>query len=112
MSLLACAKRYLAALEAFSIGRLTSQSLPGSNQPLKWRHLLAWCIRDQHKRFDGFYNWRDGEGMGFTRPRRDQPAHRLGTEDDGQLARHAHMLHLDHQLGVAQRDVEEELQPP
>lgn len=64
---------YLAALEAFSIGRLTSQSLPGSNQPLKWRHLLAWCIRDQHKRFDGFYNWRDGEGMGFTRPRRDPP---------------------------------------
>lgn len=64
---------YLVALEDFSIGRLTSQSLPGSNQPLKWRHMLAWCIRDQRKRFDGFYNWRDGEGLGFTRPRRDPP---------------------------------------
>ena len=64
---------YLAALEGCSIGRLNSQSLPGSTQPLKWRHLLSWCIRDQRKRFDGFYSWRDGEGLGFTRPRRDPP---------------------------------------
>jgi len=64
---------YLNALEQFSIGRLATQSLPGTNQPLKWRHLLAWCIRDQRTRFDGFYHWRDGEGLGFTRPRRDPP---------------------------------------
>lgn len=64
---------YLAALEACTVGRLALQSLPGTSQPLKWRHLLAWCIRDQRKRFDGFYNWRDGEGLGFTRPRRDPP---------------------------------------
>jgi hypothetical protein len=61
------------ALERFSIGRLASSSLPGTNQPLRWRHLLAWCIRDQRTRFDGFYHWRDGEGLGFTRPRRDPP---------------------------------------
>jgi len=64
---------YLNALEQFSIGRLAAQSLPGTNQLLKWRHLLAWCIRDQRTRFDGFYHWRDGEGFGFTRPRRDPP---------------------------------------
>ena len=64
---------YTDALEQFSIGRLAAQSLPGTNQPLKWRHLLAWCIRDQRTRFDGFYHWRDGEGLGFTRPRRDPP---------------------------------------
>ncbi|VVE71672.1 hypothetical protein PAN31117_04133 [Pandoraea anapnoica] len=64
---------YLNALEQFSIGRLAAQSLPGTNQALKWRHLLAWCIRDQKTRFDGFYHWRDGEGLGFTRPRRDPP---------------------------------------
>ncbi|MET3551976.1 hypothetical protein [Burkholderia sp. 567] len=64
---------YLDALELFSIGRLTAQSLPGTNQQLKWRHLLAWCIRDQRTRFDGFYHWRDGEGLGFARPRRDPP---------------------------------------
>lgn len=64
---------YLSALEQFSIGRLPAQSLPGTNLPLKWRHLLAWCIRDQRTRFDGFYHWRDGEGLGFPRPRRDPP---------------------------------------
>lgn len=64
---------YLDGLEQFSVGRLAAQSLPGTNQQLKWRHLLAWCIRDQRTRFDGFYHWRDGEGLGFTRPRRDPP---------------------------------------
>jgi hypothetical protein len=64
---------YLYALEQFSIGRLPAQSLPGTNQLLKWRHLLAWCIRDQRTRFNGFYHWRDGEGLGFTRSRRDPP---------------------------------------
>ncbi|THC45872.1 hypothetical protein [Massilia sp. Mn16-1_5] len=77
---------YLKALERFSIGRLAAQSLPGTNQPLKWRHLLAWCIRDQRTRFDGFYHWRDGEGHGFPRPRRDPPlfvASILGLIDTG-----------------------------
>jgi hypothetical protein len=64
---------YVEALEQFSIGRLAARSLPGTNQQLKWRHLLAWCIREQRTRFDGFYHWRDGEGLGFTRPRRDPP---------------------------------------
>ncbi|WP_042590456.1 hypothetical protein [Ralstonia solanacearum] len=64
---------YLASLESAFIGRLTAQSLPGTNQPLEWRHLLAWCIRDQKTRFDGFFHWRDGEGLGFRRPRKDPP---------------------------------------
>ncbi|MEN9543193.1 MAG: hypothetical protein RLZZ598_26, partial [Pseudomonadota bacterium] len=61
------------ALEQFSIGRLASRTLPGTNQPLEWRHLLAWCIREQRTRFDGFYHWREGEGLGFKRSRRDPP---------------------------------------
>jgi hypothetical protein len=61
------------ALEQFSIGRLAARSLPGTNQPLEWRHLLAWCIREQRTRFDGFYHWREGEGLGFKRSRRDPP---------------------------------------
>lgn len=64
---------YMDALERFSIGRLPAPSLPGTNQLLKWNHLLAWCIRDQKTRFDGFYHWRDGDGLGFTRWRRDPP---------------------------------------
>lgn len=64
---------YLDALEQFSIGRLPAQSLPGMNQPLKWRHLLAWCVRDQKTRFDGFYHWRNSDGLGFARSRRNPP---------------------------------------
>ncbi|WIV99688.1 coiled-coil domain-containing protein [Kinneretia aquatilis] len=64
---------YSDALEQFSIGRLAARSLPGTNQPLEWRHLLAWCIREQRTRFDGFYHWREGEGLGFKRSRRDPP---------------------------------------
>ena len=60
-------------LEQFSIGRLATRSLPGTNQRLEWRHLLAWCIREQRTRFDGFYHWREGEGLGFKRSRRDPP---------------------------------------
>lgn len=64
---------YGGALEQFSIGRLAACSLPGTNQLLEWRHLLAWCIREQRTRFDGFYHWREGEGLGFKRSRRDPP---------------------------------------
>lgn len=64
---------YSNALEQFSVGRLVARSLPGTNQPLEWRHLLAWCIREQSTRFDGFYHWREGEGLGFKRSRRDPP---------------------------------------
>lgn len=64
---------YGRALEGFSIGRLAARSLPGTNQALEWRHLLAWCIREQRTRFDGFYHWREGEGLGFKRSRRDPP---------------------------------------
>lgn len=64
---------YQEALERFSIGRLPAQSLPGMGQPLKWRHLLAWCVRDQKTRFDGFYHWRNSDGLGFARSRRNPP---------------------------------------
>lgn len=64
---------YGRALEQSSIGRLAARSLPGTNQALEWRHLLAWCIREQRTRFDGFYHWREGEGLGFKRSRRDPP---------------------------------------
>lgn len=64
---------YQAALQASFIGRLPAQTLPGTNQPLEWRHLLAWCIREQRTRFDGFFHWREGDGLGFRRPRQDPP---------------------------------------
>ena len=41
---------YLSDLESASIGRLTAQSLPGTNQPVEWRHLLASGARDDGRR--------------------------------------------------------------
>ncbi|MFA7238755.1 MAG: hypothetical protein WC091_01480 [Sulfuricellaceae bacterium] len=64
---------FSAALHEAFIAKLPASALPGSNQPLEWRHLLAWCIRDQKTRFDSFFHWRDGDGLGFRRPRQDPP---------------------------------------
>jgi len=64
---------FLNSLNEAFIGQLSATTLPGSNQTLEWRHLLAWCIRDQKTRFDAFFHWRDGDGLGFRRPRQDPP---------------------------------------
>lgn len=64
---------YVEALQSTFIGSLATQTLPGTNQPLEWRHLLAWCIREQRTRFDGFFHWREGDGLGFRRSRVDPP---------------------------------------
>lgn len=64
---------YLSSLQAAFIGKLPAQTLPGTNQALEWRHLLAWCIREQRTRFDGFFHWREGDGLGFRRSRQDPP---------------------------------------
>lgn len=64
---------YLSSLHAAFIGNLPAQTLPGTNQGLEWRHLLAWCIREQRTRFDGFFHWREGDGLGFRRSRQDPP---------------------------------------
>lgn len=64
---------YQEELQAAFIGKLPNSTLPGSTQSLEWRHLLAWCIRDQKTRFDAFFHWRDGDGLGFRRSRQDPP---------------------------------------
>lgn len=64
---------YLSSLQSAFIGKLAAQTLPGTNQSLEWRHLLAWCIREQRTRFDGFFHWREADGLGFRRPRQDPP---------------------------------------
>ena len=64
---------YLSSLQTAFIGKLAAQTLPGTNQALEWRHLLAWCIREQRTRFDGFFHWREGDGLGFRRSRQDPP---------------------------------------
>lgn len=66
-------QNYLATLQSGFINKLAAQTLPGTNQALDWRHLLAWCVRDQKTRFDGFFHWREGDGLGFRRSRQDPP---------------------------------------
>lgn len=64
---------YQASLQQSFMSKLAMRTLPGTGQALEWRHLLAWCIREQRTRFDGFFHWREGDGLGFRRPRQDPP---------------------------------------
>ncbi|WP_043114703.1 hypothetical protein [Solimonas soli] len=59
--------KYVAALRESLIESLPVQQLPGSNQPIQWQHVLAWCSRDQGSRYQSYYHWRT-EGTGFTLP--------------------------------------------
>ena len=105
---------FSAALHEAFIAKLPATSLPGSSQTLEWRHLLAWCIRDQKTRFDSFFHWRDGDGLGFRRPRQDPPlfVHTvlgLLDADTDRLMReveHAQsdLISLEHELEVLERD--------
>lgn len=99
---------YQAALQTAFIGRLPAQTLPGTNQPLEWRHLLAWCIREQRTRFDGFFHWREGDGLGFRRPRQDPPlfvSSVLGILDSGIDA----LMRDIEQLGAEQSQVQAQI---
>jgi hypothetical protein len=58
---------YVQALDEKLVKILPVQNLPGSNQPIQWQHLLAWCSRDQGSRYQSYYHWRL-EGTGFTLP--------------------------------------------
>jgi hypothetical protein len=64
---------YQEALSKAFIQSLPVNTIPGSGQPMEWRHVLAWCARDQRTRFDNFFHWRAGEGAGFRRGKQDPP---------------------------------------
>jgi hypothetical protein len=66
-------EEYRTALTAAFIQSLPVSTIPGSGQLMEWRHVLAWCARDQRTRFDNFYHWRAGEGAGFRRVKQDPP---------------------------------------
>jgi hypothetical protein len=64
---------YLANLEHAMLEGLSVRTLPGTTQSIEWRHVLAWCTRDQKSRFESFFRWRADEGAGFRRTRQDPP---------------------------------------
>ncbi len=58
---------YQEALRRHLVEVLPVQNLPGSNQPIEWHQILAWCSRDQNARYQSYFQWR-AEGVGFSQP--------------------------------------------
>ncbi|MBI5788069.1 MAG: hypothetical protein HZA78_04345 [Candidatus Schekmanbacteria bacterium] len=50
-------------------------TVSGTDQPIKWENLLAWCTRDQEARYQNIWQWRsprsDAETPTFDRPKAD-----------------------------------------
>ena len=64
---------YQAALRRHLVEILPMQKLPGSEQPIEWHQILAWCSRDQNARYQNYYQWR-ADGTGFSWPARSPAA--------------------------------------
>jgi uncharacterized protein YoxC len=58
---------YVEALQTFLVDCLPVNEFPGSQQPIQWYQILAWCSRDQNARYQSYYQWR-AEGVGFSLP--------------------------------------------
>ena len=64
---------YQAALRRHLVEILPVQKLPGSEQPIEWHQILAWCSRDQNARYHSYYQWR-ADGSGFSWPAKSPAA--------------------------------------
>lgn len=64
---------YQAALRQHLVEILPVQKLPGSEQPIEWHQILAWCSRDQNARYQNYYQWR-ADGTGFSLPAKSPAA--------------------------------------
>lgn len=58
---------YQQALQKHLVECLPVRDLPGTGQRIEWRHILAWCSRDQNARYKHYYAWREG-GVGLSQP--------------------------------------------
>lgn len=63
---------YSAVLTRTLVDPLPIKQLPGSEQPIQWPHILAWCSRDQNARYQGYFKWR-AKGAGFRLPAKSPP---------------------------------------
>ncbi|WDR89123.1 chromosome partitioning protein ParA [Burkholderia ambifaria] len=64
---------YQAALRRHLVEILPVQKLPGSEQPIEWHQILAWCSRDQNARYQNYYQWRS-DGVRFSLPAKSPAA--------------------------------------
>ena len=76
---------YQIALNRHFVEVLPILKLPSSNQAIEWKHILAWCSRDQNARYQNYYQWR-ASGTGFSLPAKSPAVLlqiMLGLVDDG-----------------------------
>ncbi|QJE00475.1 chromosome partitioning protein ParA [Massilia forsythiae] len=64
---------YQTALRQHLVAILPVQKLPGSEQPIEWHQILAWCSRDQNARYQNYYQWRS-DGVKFSLPAKSPAA--------------------------------------
>lgn len=64
---------YQAALRQHLVEILPVQKLPGSEHPIEWHQILAWCSRDQNARYQNYYQWRS-DGVRFSLPAKSPAA--------------------------------------
>ncbi|HET8554711.1 MAG TPA: hypothetical protein VFL78_07800 [Rhodanobacteraceae bacterium] len=58
---------YVETLKRTMVGSFPATTFPGTDQPIEWKHLLAWLSRDQNCRYLDYYHWRSS-GIGFPFP--------------------------------------------
>ncbi len=66
-------KEFAILLADKMMSKVSPKRIPETGQDIEWSHVLAWLARDQGARFMGFFNWREGEGVGFQRAKQDPP---------------------------------------
>lgn len=66
---------FLVAIEHALISPLHVRQNPRTGQPIHWKHILAWCARDQESHYEDVWSWRSSrsasEPLGFEKPKVD-----------------------------------------
>lgn len=94
---------------------VSPRNIPETNQPIEWKHVLAWISRDQGSRFKSFFSWREGEGAQLQRSRQDPPIVMravLGLLDQGESQFMTRLAELEGKLAQAKKETEDLLQEP
>jgi hypothetical protein len=66
---------FLVAIDHALISPLQVRQNPRTGQPIHWKHILAWCARDQESHYEDVWSWRSSrsssESLGFDKPKVD-----------------------------------------
>ena len=106
---------FLKAIGEQMMRPVSLRNIPGTNQSIEWKHVLAWISRDQGSRFKSFFAWRDSEGAHLQRSRQDPPIVMravLGLLVDGEAALMNQLAECELDLEQAKKTTEALLQEP